>query len=459
MRKFHVVVVLSLFIFPFSSLFAQVRTKKTKPNILIISVCSFRKQLLNVYSGNKEDMPNFDSIISKSIVFDNAYNNDSWLGVWSFFRDLTSDQLKQYGYYGINKTLKNKPFVSLAPVHAKQSEYENSYEYLEKLESKFVKPEKEPYFAMVHLKYMHYPFLKDGEGSFITKEEKERILGAGWQDRIPMLYTLFNFNMLFDKFGKEGNQTIFKPSDDANITRARNTDYHKAYLIVSDKKLLKKWHDSKGFQEDIALVRKIYQKKAVVFDKMLEKLFKLPNTIVIFTGDHGEPLFEKDSYIWDDNLYDESTSFPSFIHLPDQKKQMHYSPQISMVGMVKMYYFLARASKAQTTPESLMKYLNKHPEDYIFAYNCGGSLASLRYKNKYIVRYDLATLETSFFDLKNDPYQEKDIYDKMPAKLAAEMEAELKKRVKEYLTKPNLIIGTDDPKACAYNVKNFMVQP
>lgn len=57
------------------------QTRESPPNILIVTMCSWRLERIGAYGGTSGSTPRFDALPVKSIVFDHAWSNGVYTSV------------------------------------------------------------------------------------------------------------------------------------------------------------------------------------------------------------------------------------------------------------------------------------------------------------------------------------------------------------------------------------------
>ena len=291
------------------------------PNVLVLSFCSLRKEHLRIYNPQARPLPNLDRLLAKSLVLRNAVNGLPWTNITNY---VEFDWLHQIGFLN-----RRKQKLRVPPVPINQNAMENAefsvsrrevrnYELqyddgVEKLARTLTNGElKKPFYVSSHFKYLHLPYIdsinqKDEWKSKFTPRSKqllEQYLAdpRRYPEKGALLLTLFS-----DPDLVRGNPFAEKYISDFN-----NVHMGQIYQILSDKALLDSWRTSQFYREDLQMLDEAYYLKLLNLDHVLEPVLKLfedggelaENTILVFTGDHGESLMENDVFLHSNNIGD-----------------------------------------------------------------------------------------------------------------------------------------------------------
>ena len=163
-------------------------TGESPPNILIVTMCSWRLERIGAYGGTSGSTPRFDALAAKSIVFDHAWSNGVYTSVahaalltgrypeGNGLIDATStidrsvptlpEILKLYGYHTLAWTTANAPLSFRA-----QDGFERGFDRFDQPETsaqgrvaRFAPPES-PWLAVAHVKDTHVPYDVDGQSA------------------------------------------------------------------------------------------------------------------------------------------------------------------------------------------------------------------------------------------------------------------------------------------------------
>ena len=136
------------------------------------------------------------------------------------------------------------------------------------------------------------------------------------------------------------------------------------------------------------------------------------NTVVIFTGDHGEAFFEHGLMIHGESVFDEMIKFPLFVKFPGQNKGIKIDQQFFQGGIAVMVQKIMSGELNKDNFEDLIK--KKYSYPLIYSRTCSNDLRSLRYKNEWKYIIDLKKDKRFLYDLKNDPNETQDVFTARP---------------------------------------------
>lgn len=190
--------------------------------------------------------------------------------------------------------------------------------------------------------------------------------------------------------------------------------------------------------EDLAHIINLYDAEIEFTDDLLRELFDalrrnglLENTLVVFTADHGESLFDRSGYIGHgEHLYDEEIRVPLFFYSPryiqdprvivEPVETMHIAPTIldfldlppepSFQGMS-----LWGMTVVDSTTLSDSRPLHPQEEKPVFAEHKDGKM--VRYEGWKHIRLDCADT-AELYDLKTDPGETRNLIAEQPGQAA-----------------------------------------
>jgi len=166
------------------------------PNVLVVSVCSMRKDLFKAYGREGEEiMPAAEKFFRGStLIFDNAFNGVTWVSFLSFM-DRYFPLLSAHGVLAATPYWEmpylRVPFqkayqlaLQKAVVDAdavNDSLFEKDYKtYAELVKQQILLPRSAPFFLIAHVKYIHYPLIdrfnpKAQWDFYLSAAEKQRV--------------------------------------------------------------------------------------------------------------------------------------------------------------------------------------------------------------------------------------------------------------------------------------------
>lgn len=424
-------VVIALSLWRFVSAMQVIRAEQTRPpNILIVSTCSLRVQMLKLYgmTGDKEIMPNLEKFFRESdYVFTNAMNGIGWTALSAFTKiEVPRTKLMNLGYrlpghsesnYMYRVPHRKSRKTELREAHIDDSDFEKDIAgTLYQLEETIMKRANAPFLMTAHIKYMHYPLIDRFNPSaewakYLNKDEKAKIDGylakpGTFHSKLPLMLLLSNNPRLALKHPK------IKPlkwKTDAESLKQLSG-------LITNPEFVAEWKSSAGFEQDLEILRKVYRANAEYLDTLLGPILNLygdkylqDNTIVIFSGDHGEVHMERDELTHGLSLFEESMRVPLAIRFPE--KFGHNERKV--INEAFHYGNFARAIlqviEGRNTSEEFPDILNEVREDVIIGRDCKNSVRGLRYQNKYKYFVNVASGERFLFDLEKDPSESENI--------------------------------------------------
>jgi hypothetical protein len=189
--------------------------------------------------------------------------------------------------------------------------------------------------------------------------------------------------------------------------------------LLNNPNILENWKKSKFFEMDLKVIKATYDHIIKFYDASIKDLLNLyndkelaDNTVVIFTGDHGEAFLQHGYMVHGETVYDEMIKYPLFIKFPGQTKGRRISLQFYQQGIAKIVEKIMAGELNEDNFEEFINKQNNHP--LIYSRNCANNIKSLRFKNEWKYIVNLKNDQKFLYDLKNDPLETKNVYDNNP---------------------------------------------
>ncbi|MGE4133281.1 MAG: sulfatase-like hydrolase/transferase [Bdellovibrionales bacterium] len=386
-------------------------------NILIISICSFRSDLLTAFSKDKQvTMPNVEKFFSRgSIVVQNSFNGVPWTSLFDFFKPYTAI-LEELGVQVLSG-FRSYPYVRVPPrrsfAHPElkavdDNNFEKTFEPSGiELRRRIFAARDRPFFLIAHFKYMHYPLIDrinaDSEWDYYLNPEEKEVI----QDLVdhPDRHLIsLPFLMLL-----ENDPKVAKLDSDI---RNRSKDLRSRDLagLVANKELLDRWRKSPNFPKEKVILEKIYRANARYLDKKLAPLLNLygdrdlqKRTVVMLTGDHGEVHMERGELTHAISVFDESLRIPTLMKFPNSGGRNQVIQEQTHLG--DLSYLVSEILKGHVREAEVPKTLAKAREDTLVLRDCLNAVRGIRYKNTYKYIVDNSSGQRFLFDLKRDPLE------------------------------------------------------
>lgn len=411
---------------------------KHKYNILILSTCSLRADQLDFYGGPAKT-PNMSAIASKAFVFNNGYTDMSWSNVSGFLSKLTVTDMRDAGYQGIGRPWyaedigwqkkqdeDNVPYYFRSPnpkvlTNGRPSRYEDD---LLEIKGKILDRKSWPFLFEFHNRMVHFPYgfnfnsekiiknmISEPSRAYVRDYEKDY---KKYPERLPFGFYFMENLPMYEELIKE-----FKIGK-AEGERLKNSNSSTAFIgTLNNKAVLEKWKKSKFFKTDLAVIKEMYQRRIELYDESLGPILNLyndpelaKNTVIIFTGDHGEAFFEHDYMVHGETIYDEMIRFPFFIKFPGQTKSVKFDNQFYQQTIFTIVRKIMNGELNANTFEEFAK--KEGTTDFIFSRTCANDIQSIRYKNEWKLIQNFKLGKKTLFNLKSDPGELNDVYEKNP---------------------------------------------
>ena len=395
-----------------------------RPNILIISVCSLRMDLLKAYGAVDTSVPNIDHFFAESqFVFRQAFNGLGWTNIGNYTRaniDAQTFFLSLYDEVGRERGYHHWRI----PAHrgsVADNDFSKDYRLgMSDIEKALRAPREHPFFAVVHAKYLHFPLMD----KFNEDSGWDRLLGTGerkllaeylvhpekYPSKLPFLLLVSHEPRLIHAHPKFKNLK----------------DPAKALGLMTNQALLDEWKASPGYAGDLLILQKIYRANAEYLDQILKPFLRLwddekllDNTIVIFAGDHGEMHMERGDFTHGQTLWDEALRVPLAIRFPSGGRQEIVQRPLDFNAFALLMKDILHG--ARSAPAFALSLQKRLPQVMLLR-DCMATQRGLRYQNKYkyFVRVDDGA--RFLFDLEVDPKEANNIASQNP-EIVAQMEA------------------------------------
>ncbi|MGZ3789049.1 MAG: sulfatase-like hydrolase/transferase [Bacteriovorax sp.] len=424
--------------------YACTQRKTNKLNILILSTCSLRSNRLGYISG-KNTSPYIDEVAKKSFIFRNAFTDKSWSNVSGFLQRIPPSFVQKYGYSGIGnldserniRNFGNNPrptqydggFYLRLPGINYQASPIVSFDYsddLKKIKDRLSDKSKYPFYIEIHNKIMHLPYgnpfdkyhrpvrylISPQSVKYIQEYEANYL---NFPDRLPFSFFLGNID-------KAHTPQVLKALNIDMAQAKKMLEQPKPPLFIgtlNNKKIIERWKNSKYFSRDLEVIKEIYDYRLKMFDESLKEVINLygdkdlaSNTVVIFTGDHGEAFFEHGHMIHGETVYDEMLNFPLFIKFPGQTKGVVVDQQFFQEGIATIVKKIMSGEINKENFNDIVKKKISFP--FIYSRTCSNDLRSIRYNNEWKYIIDLKKNRKFLYDLKNDPGETQDLIERRP---------------------------------------------
>lgn len=429
-----------------AGLVAHKKLAKKKLNILIVSSCSLRRDLLGPYDPASAPTTKTISRFGKNaFVFWNAFSEVSWSNVSGFLSKLGKEKFEASGYHAIGRPWSDEeadmqkikvgtpPFYFRVPEgHSAPPAPGSVQQDLDIVEERVLNRANWPFVLEVHLKFMHLPYLSpemqilDSEGPLFEEATyaKRRIRNflrkpRKFPEAVFLTILLGHGNRLSPeilrslpvKFEQQVIDELFKKK-------------FRFYLsVLHNRELLALWRKSPAFQRDLAVIKHYYRKRLEYFDALLGTTLNgfgdedfLENTIVIFTGDHGEAFMEHGLLAHGEANFDEMLRFPLLVKFPGMKQAQTITKQVHQSLLADIVEGAMDGSLNASNLEAFVEH--RTSDDYILSRNCPGDLIAIRYRNEWKLHMDLAAGTKQLFHVAVDPGETTNVIDENPDEAA-----------------------------------------
>ncbi len=407
-------------------------------NVLVVSACSLRQDRIGTFNPKSKLSPKIDEWAKNGFKFTEAIAERPWQNFnYEASAIINRDFLAKLGYRRFRRA-NRRGYQFVIPPAARTEDSEAWYwgedsilhfqESFDELRSMLTKPNQRPFYAFVHLKYMHYPYL---DSHNLTEKDWDRLTPQSrklleqyrrhperYEDQLPLISVLLNdFTFLKKKFKLQG-------------------DILSTAGVVSDPIRNSRWSKSKNFQADLQLVGELYDLKMSIFDDMAIQVLNLfddedlrRNTIIIFTGDHGEAHMEHGILGHSVNVYDDMLRYPLVVKFPAQKEGQTINGQVNhriVAGWVK------ELLSGDLRADNFTTKVNAEAAEFLLARNCSNTIQTIR-TNRWKLIKNLDSAKDELYDLQNDPQERINLIETNP-EIAFALEEKLIERQHDLLT-------------------------
>ncbi|MBC7538042.1 MAG: sulfatase-like hydrolase/transferase [Bacteriovorax sp.] len=439
-RKKYFVSIVALLSLVGIFIFIQKNNKRKRYNVLVLSTCSLSTSRLSVYNSAFHSTPNVDKLAEESYVFNNAITDMSWSNVSGFLSRIPSSNLVKNGYHAIGLPW-SKEEIAWQQINGKNiPEYymnipnnsiifnnmpRNYLDGLQFLKKKLQDKKNWPFLIEVHNKIIHLPYAKQlGPGNHILKliSPKSQSYIEEYIENFDKYPERVPFSLYVMERKKTLTEAVIKTLKlDNQIAKSlKEKKYSPTFIgILNNRSILAKWKSSSFFETDLNVIKETYDKMLEIYDSSIEELLKLyndkelaENTVLIFTGDHGEAFFQHEYMAHGETVFDEMIKFPLFIKFPGQHERKIINAQFYQQGIANIVNKIIEGKINEENFEEYIQKENNHP--LIYSRNCANDIKSIRYKNKWKFVWNLKNEKKFLYDLINDPDELRDVYDKNP---------------------------------------------
>jgi len=412
---------------------------KSKPNILLISIDSLRRDHLSCYAYIRETSPNIDKLAAKGTIFENAVSTTCWT-LPSHMSMFTGLYILQHGVHTDKITL--NPSIKTVTQYLKEDGYQThgifSGPYLHSAygfsrgfdeyndcsnSKKLAKNDVDLTLFESKLGLMHQTSHMDITSYRIVETFSEWFENK--KNNKPFFSFIHMWDVHFDYIPPHPYDKLFDPDYKGTITSENFDDNQRINpeMCTRDLEHIIALYDGEIKWTDYNIGKII---------DILANAGELKNTVVIITADHGDEFFEHGNKGHAGSLYDELVRVPLIIYnpslFPHQRNDSHVSlidilPTILDARGLEVPEYVQGQSLIKVAKET-----RKENRKHLLENRCG--LKSVRTRNwKFI--YDVPKKIPYYFDLYNDP---KEIYSLIPLKEPIIISDQVKEDVKKSLT-------------------------
>ncbi|MGE3680943.1 MAG: sulfatase-like hydrolase/transferase [Bdellovibrionales bacterium] len=362
-------------------------------------------------------MPRVSKLLSTgSWIFDNAINGTPWTTIYHHIGQILAPEVIQTSGYRLIGNFRHDQVLRI-PAQETGSSRSNNKDYqkdLSLLREKLRGPHSAPFFLVTHIRYPHYPRVDiynadSAWDRFLSPSEKTRVQEYlrnpnRYPHKAPMIMAL--------KADPSPARIHLRVQADPNLRRATDESL---MGLINDEFLLAEWRRDPEFNDDMEILKKIYDANLAYMDVFLTDLLDLfgdrklqENTVVIFMGDHGELHGEHGHFMHATSLYDESVRIPLVIRPADANRfpSQRVAQQIDITGVGKLIHQLLTG---QGPVAKLIPKAGDSQPEAILLRDCAGYQRGLRFANHWKYIRDLRTGESLLFNLRRDPLEHRNL--------------------------------------------------
>lgn len=409
-------------------------------NVLILSTCSLSPSRLGFYNPDAHNSLPIDKIAEHSFVFENAITDMSWSNVSGFLSRIPRTHYEKYGYTAIGRPWSSgeafwqrikaadvPTYYMRIPIYERSTRNQHTKyrEDLKDVKARVMNKKNWPFLLEVHNKTVHMPYLKKslpkiGAIEMLSQDSRKYI--EEYDENMEKYPERIPFSFFVGERGKRHTETVIKilKLDKAIAAELLNNNALPTFVgLLNNVEVLTKWKQSKFFERDMQVIKETYDNAIKIFSRSIEGLVNLygdkdlaDNTVIIFTGDHGEAFFQHGYLVHGETVFDEMIKFPLFIKFPGQTKGRRIKSQFYQQGIAKIVEKIMAGEVNEDNFEEYIARENNHP--LIYSRNCANNIKSLRYKNNWKLVENLKNDQRYLYDLVNDPKELKNVYDDHP---------------------------------------------
>jgi hypothetical protein len=326
----------------------RARASQKLPNIVFIVMDTLRGDRLSCYGYGKQTTPNLDRLASRGVLFERAYATSSW--TWPSTASMLTGLLpEEHGVIRADQNylrdeltvlpeiLQRQGYTTAAfvgnPLIAPGKNFDQGFEYFESAPADMEKSDQvvpravewlgqhatERFFLYLHLVDPHLPYQYDPDAQFLLGEQPERFpeLGMG------------HYSLRLRRRGAWTDEGELKP-------RYRVPKSHARWIGET--------YDAAVWTGDRWVGRML---------DALESLELTERTVVVFTSDHGEELFDHGMVDHGHSLYRELVQVPLLAAGPGIPAGRRIRGVVSNQRLAQTIALIAGARLPDASPELL----------------------------------------------------------------------------------------------------------
>lgn len=422
MKKFRWIILFTLISSIGISIFYLLPKKQSPLNILIISTCSLRYDLLRAYQPQANILSNLDKFFENSFVVSDPVNETSWASVAGHLLNLTPQFVNENGYNAIGESW-NEEQISWGAGVEKASPFhiEDKFHPLVKNDFKNIKEKLNnrkdwPFILEMHITDLHFPYGRNLYDQPIlgrlSLEDRSYI--NEFKSKMDIMPDRLAFALLLAPVGREELRELVLKSKYAPMIKDLKQKRLTYAGLVNNRRLMDEWKKSPFYETDRAVLKKVYIEKAKAFDEKIKSFLNYledenitDNTVIVFSGDHGEAFGDHGYFIHGETVFDEMIKYPLMIKFPDMKKSESLNIQFNQKNIMEVTAGIMNKSITKDNFVQIMKEKFESPQ--IISKTCGKSLFSVRYKNEWKWIINFKNNRKFLYNLKNDPEEKNNV--------------------------------------------------
>lgn len=393
-------------------------------NILIISTCSLRYDLLRAYQPQTNVLPNLNKFFEKSFAVSNPVNETSWASVAGHLVGLTPHLLKEFGYNALGEPWNEEQIrwganvEKASPYHVEDKFYPLMKNDFDDIKKKLVNEGTWPFLLEMHISDLHFPYGRNlyDKTIFGRLSSEDRSYINEYVTKMSILPERIAFALLLAPVGREKLRDLVLNSKYAPMIKGLGQQRLTYAGLVNNRRLIDEWKKSPFYEADRAILKKVYIEKVKAYDEKINNLLKFldekriaENTVIIFTGDHGEAFGEHGSFIHGETVFDEMVKFPLLIKFPGMIKSEPINIQFNQKNIMEVTAGIMNGSLTKENFAQVMK--EKFDSPQIISKTCGKSQFSVRHKSEWKWIINFKNNQKYLYNLKNDPAEMNNVID------------------------------------------------